>query len=121
MIITKKSLNYIFEITKYLYFNLEIDQEIEVKKLSKEASREMFAAALDFIIDRNLTHLGGFQIRYTDESRQAIKKVPHLFVKGVEGFNDNKHVLPFEFKRTTDNKPLVVAEKYVKLFEYGNT
>ncbi len=121
MLITKKSLNYVLEITKYLYFNLEINQEIEVKKITQQNNRDMFAAALDFIIDRNLTLLGAFQIRYTDETRESIKKVPHFLAKEVEGMKLDKHVMPFEFKMTPDNKPLVVSEKYVKLLQYGNT
>lgn len=121
MIITKKALNYVFEITKYLYFNLELGQEIELSKLTKEQNRDRFVSALDFIITRNLTLLGGFQIRYIDETRQAIKKVPHIKIKHPKGHQEQKNVLPFEFETTKDGNPLVLIEPYEKLFEYGNT
>ncbi len=120
-IIQKKSLNYIFEIVNYLYFSLELDQAIEVVKLRKEPNKDMFAAALDFIIDRNLTFLGAFSIRYTDETRTAIKKIPHFLAKEVEGVRMDKHLMPFDFKLSKDKKPLVVGEKYIKLFDYGNS
>lgn len=121
MTITKKSLNYVFEITKYLYFNLEIDQEIELKKLRSTENDQMFAAALDFIIDRNLTLLGGFQIRYTDENRTSIKKIPHVMIEPVQGYTNERHVMPFDFKKCSNGEPIVLSKKYEQLFEYGNT
>ena len=66
-LITQKSLGYILEIVKYLYFKMELEQEIEIKRLASDQTRDMFLAALDFIIDRNLTHLGAFQVRFMDE------------------------------------------------------
>lgn len=119
-LITQKSLGYVLEILKFLYFGLELEQEMNIKRLASDETRDQFLAALDFIIDRNMTHLGAFQIRFTDQSRTAIKKVPHLYAEGVEGYNDNKHVLPFSFRSNDKGLPLVVAEKYEKLFEYGN-
>lgn len=119
MIITKEALNYVFEITKYLYFNLELNEEIEIAKLTKPKNKEMFEAAIDFIIDRSLTLLGGFQIRYTDQTRKSITKVPHWLTVKPEGYTDEHHVMPFKFKKTDEGDPLVVSEKYIKLFEYG--
>jgi hypothetical protein len=126
MVITKNSLNYVLDIVKYLYFNLELNQEIELSKLSKPTSRDMFIAALDFVIDRDLTLLGGFSIRYTDEHRTAIKKIANLSIKPVQGFTDQKHVMPFEFKNSLNtgfktSPQSKLSEKYEKLFEYGNT
>ncbi len=121
MIIQKKSLNYIFEIVNYLYFNLELDQEIGIKTLRKESNKDMFAAALDFIIDRNLTFLGAFVIRYTDESRTSIKKKPCFLANDVEGVQMDKNLMPFDFKNSKDGKPLTLSAKYIKLFEHANT
>lgn len=121
MIITKKALTYVFEITKYLYFNLELNQEIELKKLRSPENDAMFASALDYIIDRNLTLLGGFQIRYLDQERTKIKKVPHFRAIPVEGWTDEKHLLPFKFEGGKTKSKTFLPEKYEQLFEYGNT
>ena len=121
-LITQKSLGYVLEILKYLYFTLELEQVKTITSLASDETRDQFLAALDFIIDRNLTHLGAFQIRYTDEARAAIKKVPHFLANEPEHkFERDKHVMPFSFQRSEDDKPLVIADKYKKLFEYGNT
>jgi hypothetical protein len=117
MKITKKALDYLFGIVKYLYFNIEIGQEIEIEKLSSKHSRAQFVSALDYIIDRNLCLLGGFKVEYTDTSRTSIKKIPHTFAASHEGTD----VLPFEFNKTPKGEHLVLTERYLKLFEYGNS
>ena len=117
MIITEKNLSYIFGIVKYLYFSIDIGEEIPISKLSKERTRKQFISALEFIIDKGICSLGGFSIRYTDENRDTIKKVPSLYIKPVEGHIDQHKVLPFDFEKTKEGRWLVRGEKYKDIFD----
>lgn len=72
--ITNKALTYLFSITKYLYFNVEADKEIKIDSLAIKTNQEKFKSAINFIIDQNICILGGFVIRYGDETRETIVK-----------------------------------------------
>ena len=119
MIITEIDLNYIFGVVKYLHFSIDIGDEIPISKLSKERTRKQFVSTLEFIIDKNICALGGFSIRYTDDKRDTIKKVPSLYIKPVEGHVEQHKVLPFHFEKTKEGRWLVQGEKYKDIFNDG--
>lgn len=116
---TRASIDYVFSIAKYLYFNVEIDEEVKVSKLAKEANLDRFTAALAFIMNHNITLLGGFRISYTDETRTAIKKLPHLFIDKPKGYTDEKHVIPIEYfrKNKENDAPMVRILPYKDVLE----
>lgn len=117
----KKNINYFTEILKFLYFNIEIGEEVLISDLSGEETRESFLAAVDFFIDKNLGVLGGFQIKYLDQSRESIKKVTHLFLDEPKGDKGENVVRSIDyFCKEKDESPKVVVEKYRKLLEYGD-
>lgn len=116
----KQTLEYVFAIAKYLYFNVEIDQEVEVKKLAKPENEKKFHSALQFLIDRNMFVLGGFQVKYIDETRSSIKKVAHLFIDVPSPTSEHRFVVPVEnYKKDKETeKPLVKIEPYYYLFDH---
>lgn len=115
----KATLEYVFAIAKYLYFNVKIDEEVALSKLAKPSNEEKFKAALQFLLDNRIFVLGGFQVKYVDETRSSLKKVAHLFIEVPSPTSEHLFVVPVEnYKSEKDSeRKLVKIEPYYPLFE----